>query len=315
MDQDSPESEHPKPKFGLRNPFTRRMSSSEQTPDKERQRTAARELAAIRRPLEAKEVHDPLDLISSWIRNRQGNSLLALGENNHLGEGVLKYEPVIVEELHKLFKVQTVFLEENQRMMPLVDKFYTTGIIPPELKHYLIYGFVRKDVQGGYTYKYDLIIKCHELGIPVRFIDQNSLPDRNSDWANKINSELGDEIKGLHILIAGYNHIFHTKLLTDTESPTTVNTLDQIYKDHILSVKLQTGHPINPEFVSQEYLHIKFLDDLTSLDKQNTPSAILLKGSPYENRRDNAVNFVIASDAYDIMVNIPGQNLFKESES
>ncbi len=262
----------------------------------------------LEKKLNPEKIEDPASLVESKLDEIGDDALLAIGESGHHDSGTLEFEINLISSLSKKRKVERIFLEEDITMMPQVESYYETNVMSETLKEYLTKGFVRADTPG-HEYKLTLIKNCKELNIPVSFIDSNDLEDRDKDWGEKIKKEIGNKIQGLHILIAGKNHTSHNKNTYLRGSIPVVAHLDSEYKGKVISLTCQ-GAELDLLDRAQKIPEVKFFADLKKISRDNLPSAIAVKGSPYEDLPLSISQLEAKmATSFDIMVNIPGENL------
>lgn len=263
------------------------------------------------RVLLPENVKHPSRLILSEVARLGGNTLIAFGESNHHGTGALKYEARLVSALHRSgYRIRKVFLEEDEQMSRLLARYCKTGIMPKFLKDYLQYLFVRED-DCGHGYKLGLVRLCRRLRIPIRFIDSSKVVDRDVDWAQKIIKEIGEEMDGLYLLVAGRSHVSHSdKVYCPIDAAPVVAFLDKKYSGRVISINCQTNRLASVE--GDKCLEKKFLQDLTKLNRKNTSSAIKVAKSPYRALLLYPHPFLSVptiAEAFDILVSIPGKVL------
>ncbi|MBI3273921.1 MAG: hypothetical protein HYZ69_02145 [Candidatus Colwellbacteria bacterium] len=257
------------------------------------------------------EIKHPTPLIMQEIDRIGGKGIIAYGEGWHNASGTLAYEVELVAELSKRgYKIERIFLEEQEDMQGKVREFYETGKMPEELIHYLEEGFVRQDAARKYQYKIALLESCKTLNIPVQFIDRNDAPDRDADWYNKIIRHIGYKPRGLYLLIAGNTHVSHSSKIS-RDIPV-VAKLDRKYPNAVRSVLVETDGYIRDS--NQVEASKCFLDDLEALGQSDELCAIKIERSPYQDvalARTGMRRDVKAAEAFDILVMVPGENLEK----
>jgi len=261
------------------------------------------------------QMKNPVDLITEEIKKRKSNCIIAYGEANHNTAGTLEYEATLLSKLlEDGHTVKKVFLEEQEFMMPEVKKFFATGEMSQELCDYLEHGFVRVDSLEGHSYKRKLIETCRALQIPVQFIDNQNVDDRDSDWEEKIQEEIGISLEGIYVLIAGTTHVSHASHIS-SHTPV-VTQLDKIYPGSVVSLAgITTGFVRNEP---RQAVYNNFLNDLEVYQTITKPWAVETRNSPYRNefltksgRGRDRYSHTTAGEAFDLLVMIPGKDLRK----
>ena len=197
--------------------------------------------------------------------------------------------------------------------MPQVEEFYKTGQMSKELVDYLEQGFIRKDSKEGHPYKLELVEVCRWLGIPVEFIDDQRIDDRDEDWEHKIEKEVGNSPDGLYFLIAGATHVSHSAEVSLHEP--VVTKLDSKYPGAIISIAAAPTQVVrhSPQYT----MYSAFLEHLEAYRAPSRPWAIKiadtylkdvpLRKSPQWDRYTK----VKAGEAFDIVIMVPGKDLHK----
>lgn len=194
-------------------------------------------------------IHEPATYIiqrTQEIAERTGGCFLFFGEMHH-ELGILAYQSELVRHVGKSdLGLQTVILEEDERMQPYVDEFMRTGVLPTTLEKYLRYGFVRQDTAVKHDHKINLLKAAREVGARVVFIDQNDNPNRDKDWQEKITRIMGGRINGVHIMFCGHNHASRRMHAEATNYQSIGELLSSTYPNqtlHILGEGIHTNIP------------------------------------------------------------------------
>ncbi|PJC68956.1 hypothetical protein CO015_02140 [candidate division WWE3 bacterium CG_4_8_14_3_um_filter_42_11] len=273
---------------------------------------------AVLRP---EALHDPAELVCTEIDRRglSAGGIVAFGED-HYWSGALAQEQTLVAALQEKYgpKFKKVFLEEKAGLQPCVAEYYATGVMPKRLEEYLLHGFTRRGAAGGgYDYKLELVKLCHDLQIPVEFVDYGEEEGRDQTLSDRMSASISEQLDGLYVAIGGLNHMSKHPNARGADH-TAVSLLGEKYGgERILSIcslnsdpqqesiRKATGGPGN-----------QILDDLAHLHAFTKPTAMITCETPYGAMPfapKIGMTFAI-QEAFDILEHCPGVSLLpKES--
>lgn len=273
---------------------------------------------AVLRP---EALHDPIELVCAEIDRRglSAGGIVAFGED-HYWSGALTQEQTLVVALQEKYgpKLKKVFLEEKAGLQPCVAEYYATGIMPKRLEEYLLHGFTRMGATGGgYDYKLELVKLCHDLQIPVEFVDYGEAAGRDQTLSDRMSASVGEQLDGLYVAIGGLNHMSKHPNASGADH-TAMSLLGEKYGgERILSICSLSSDP------QQESIYDatggpenQILDDLAHLHALAKPTAMLAHETPYGTMpfAPKIGTTFATQEAFDILEHCPGVSLLpKES--
>lgn len=270
--------------------------------------------------LEPDILADPLELVGDWIDSNPGKKIILFGEDGHYTEGVLAFEPKLVDYLADNYHLVKVFLEEDIKYNPLLQQYYQDGVIPAELEEYLTQGGARADSKETHSFKLEILKKCYAAGVRVHFIaaetETDDVSEADIQYTGEIvkNMPTEDKPDDVCLVVVGASHASHKPILVPAGRRMTVGNL--LDNQHFKVLSILAGGIYEDPLVHKtrgDTVLSDFISNLSKLGKANQPVAVTLSGSPYRNWNLNTNNNLTGED-YDILMAVPSKNWFRAIE-